>query len=100
MMAYVLEYEWVSTQKGWRLRSEGHEALLDYFEFRQTDARFLHSTLTPDSFQEMKEHLDRYGLNPRVFNVLSSNDWNDAYCVLRFPCGQSHEALLAKLFCS
>lgn len=100
MIAYVLEYDWLWTRMGWRLRSEGYQAVEEDFHFRKSDACFPHATLTPDSFQEMKAYLDPHGLKPRVLNVLPSGDWGQACCVLRFQANQENEAALTKLFCS
>lgn len=100
MIAYSLEYDWVQTGKGWRLRSGDHRAVLEDFEFKQTDARFLNANLTPESFHEMKAALDAYGLEPRIFNVLPGDCWDDSYCVLRFGSDQVNEAVLAQLLCS
>lgn len=100
MIAYILEYDWALTERGWTLRSGDHHVVLEEFQFRQTDAGFLISTLTPASFQTMKAYLDQNGLTPLVFNVLPSNWWHDGYCVLRFAAGQERDAALAKLFCS
>ena len=100
MIAYVLEYDWVLTSTGWKLRSGDHRAVLEDFQFAQTDARFLNANLTFASFQTMKGYLDQNRLKPRVFNVLSSGDWNDAYCVLRFERDQVPAAVIAQFFCS
>lgn len=100
MIAYVLEYDWVLTRAGWRLHSGSHESVREDFQFRETDARFLHANLSPASYPAMKSFLDQNGLRPRVLNVLSSGDWSDAYCVLRFEPHQGREAVLAQLFCS
>lgn len=100
MIAYVLEYDWVLTSAGWTLRSGDHRASLEDFQFAQTDARFLNANLTSTSFQTMKGYLDQHGLTPRVFNVLPGDNWDNAYCVLRFEPDQERAAVLAQLFCS